>query len=174
MEYHIAFQLTAQMKCTMADGSKSSIRERLPSCQQPIMSETCRNTIIVEALPILRKLSNVSADNFYEFSVVFYNYVIRLAEGFDRLDVVFDRYFKNRLKAQTKKRQGLSGTPVLQIIDDVSFPRNFLISYLRNTDNKYDLGLYLASKIVSIYSDVGNTHLLLCETHGNFFSNNCK
>ena len=61
----------------MYHGRKSSIQERLPSCQQPIISETYRNAIIVEASPILRKLSNVSADNFYEFSVVFYNYVIR-------------------------------------------------------------------------------------------------
>ena len=63
----------------MYHGSKSSIREKLPSCQPPFMSETCRNAIIVEASPILCKLSNVSADNFYEFAVVFYNYVVRLA-----------------------------------------------------------------------------------------------
>ena len=38
--------------CTheMYHGSKSSIRERLPSCQQPIMSEACRNTITAEAI----------------------------------------------------------------------------------------------------------------------------
>ena len=53
--------------CTdeMYHGSKSSIRERLPSCQQPIMSGTYRNVIIVEATPILHKLSSVLADNFY-------------------------------------------------------------------------------------------------------------
>ena len=49
--------------CTdeMYHGSKSSIQERLPSCQQPIISETYQNVIIVETSPILRKLSNVSA-----------------------------------------------------------------------------------------------------------------
>ena len=36
---------------------------------------------------------------------------------------------------------------------------------MRNTDNKHDLGLYLASKIVSIHSDVGNMQLLLCATY---------
>ena len=82
----------------------------------------------------MRKLSNVLVDNFYEFAVVFYNYVIRLAEGFDRLDVVFDRYFKNSLKAQTRKGRGSSGTRVLQITDDVLFPRNFLTSFLCKTD----------------------------------------
>ena len=51
-------QHCSSVDCTdeMYHGSKSSIRERLPSCQQPIMSDTCRNAIIVEALPILRKL----------------------------------------------------------------------------------------------------------------------
>ena len=151
----------------MYHGRKSSIQERPPSCQQPIISETYRDVIIVEAAPILHKLSNVSADSFYEFAVVFYKYVIRLAEGFDRLDVVFDHYFKNSLKAQTRKGRGSSGTWVLQITDDVAFPRNFLTSLLCNTDNKHDLGQYLASKIVSIYSDVGNTHLSLCATHNN-------
>ena len=107
------------------------------------MPETCRIVIIVEASPILHKFSNVSVDNFYGFAVLFYNYVIRLAEGFDSLDVVFDRYLKNSLKAQARKRRGLSGTRVLQITDDVPFPRNFLISFLCNTDNKHDLGLYL-------------------------------
>ena len=55
----------------MYHGSKSSIRERLPSCQQPIISETYRKTITVEASSILRKLLSVSADKFYEFAVVF-------------------------------------------------------------------------------------------------------
>ena len=130
----------------MYHGTNSSIQKRLPPCQQPIMSETCQNTINVEASPLLCKLSNFSADNFYEFAVVFYNYVIHLAEGFDRLDVVFDRYFKNSLKAQTRKGRGSLDTRVLQITHDV---------------------LYLAPKIVSIHSDVGNMHLFLCVTHDN-------
>ena len=120
-----------------------------------------------KASPILRKLSNVSVDNFYEFAVVFYNYAIRLVAGFDRLDIVFDCYFKNSLKVQTRKERGSSGTRVLQITDDVPFPSNFLTSFLCNTNKKYDLGLHLAFKIVSIHSDVANTHLLLCATHGN-------
>ena len=37
--------------------SKSSIQERLPSCQEPIISETYRNVIFVEASPILRTIT---------------------------------------------------------------------------------------------------------------------
>ena len=89
----------------MYHGTKSSIQKRLPPCQQPIMSETCQNTLNVEAWSLLCKLSNFSAGNIYEFAVVFYNYVIRFADDFDRLDVVFDRYFKNSLKAQKDEKR---------------------------------------------------------------------
>ena len=59
---------------------------------------------------------------------MFYHYIIRLAEGFDRLDIVLDHYFMNSLKAQTRKGRGSSGTRVLQITDNVPFPRNFFLS----------------------------------------------
>ena len=52
---------------------------------------------------------------------MFNNYVILLAEGFHRLEVVFNRYFKKSLKAQTRKGQSSSGTRTLQITDDVAF-----------------------------------------------------
>ena len=116
----------------MYHGSKSSIQEILSPCHHVRDMSKCH---IVETSPILCKLSNVSADNFYEFAVVFYKYVIRLSEGFDRLDVVFHCYFKNSLKAQTRKGQGSSGTHVLQITDNIPFPRNLLTAFLCNTDN---------------------------------------
>ena len=169
MEYHCF-----SVDCTdeMYHGSKSLIRERLPSCQPPIISQTYRNAIIVEASSILRKLSNMSADNFYEFAVVFYIYVIRLAEGFDRLDVVFDRYFKNSFKPQTRKGQGSTGTRVLQITDVVPFPRNFL-TVIQIINMIWD---YTWLQKLCPFCDVGNTHLLLCATHDNwnFLSTNCE
>ena len=81
--------------------------------------------------------------------------------------VISRTVFQVQFQAQTRKGRGSSGTRLLQITDNVPFPHNFLTSFLCNTDNKHDLGLYLASKIVSIHSHVGNTHLLLCATHNN-------
>ena len=100
MEYHFALQLIAQMTCIMAARVQyEKDYHHVSSLSYQRHTET----------PILRKLSNVSADNFYEFAVVFYNYVIRLAEGFDRSGVVFDRYFKNSLKAETRNGHSSSG-----------------------------------------------------------------
>ena len=69
--YGVPHCLSVDCTDEMYHGTKSSMQERPPSRQQPIMSETCRNAITVEALPILHKLLNVSADNFYDFAVLF-------------------------------------------------------------------------------------------------------
>ena len=98
----------------MYHGTKSSIQDWLQSCQPPIPTSTSPKAIIIEASPLIRKLSNVSVDNFHEFAVVFYNHVVRLAGGFNRLDVVFDRYFSNSLKAQTRKGRGSVGKECLR------------------------------------------------------------
>ena len=142
----------------MYNSTKSSMQERLPSCQQPVMSETCWNAINVEASQILHKLSTVSVDKFYEFAVVFYNYVIRLVEGFGRLDVAFNRYFKKFKSTYQKRTRFLRYTGITH---------NWwcsLSTQFPSFAHKHGLGLYLALKIVSIHSDVGNTHLL-CATH---------
>ena len=53
------------VNCTdkMYHGTKSSMQERLPSCHQPIMSETCRYAIIVEASPISRICQQITFMN---------------------------------------------------------------------------------------------------------------
>ena len=120
----------------MYHGTKSSIKDRLPSSPPPLPTATSPKALIVEASPLIRKLSNVTVDNFHEFAVVLYNHVVRLAAGFKRLDVVFDRYFKDSLKAQTRTGRGSGGTRVLEISDDIQFPDNFQHSFLNNSENK--------------------------------------
>ena len=146
----------------MYHGTKSSIKDRLQSSAPPINTATTPKAVIIEASPLIRKLSNVSVDNFHEFSVIFYSHILRLASGFDRLDVVFDRYFKNSLKRKTRVSDG---TRVLNINDYVPFPLNFQDSFLRNPDNKNDLGLYLAPKLISLHLVTGTSRLQLCVTY---------
>ena len=61
--------------------------------------------------------------------------------------------------------RGAGGTRMLHINDDIPFPQNFLDSFLSNSANKNDIGLYLAKKLVSIHTECGNTLLKLCVTY---------
>ena len=79
-------------------GSKSSIKDRLKPCHPPIVNEVSPAGIIIEASPVIRKLANVSVDNFHKFAAVLYQIVSHLAKGFDRVDIIFHRYFENNLK----------------------------------------------------------------------------
>ena len=51
------------------------------------------------------------------------------------------------------------------INDDAAFPQNILNSFLCNMENKHDLGLYLASTILSVHCEVGNIQIQLCVTY---------
>ena len=149
----------------MYHGTKSSIKDRLESCHPPSSKESNHRAIILETSPLIRKLSNISVVDFHEFSVVFYHHISSLATGFDRVDIIFDRYFENSLKRQTRIKRGSGGTRVLNINDDTCFPKNFQESFLHHPDNKNDLGLYLGSKLISLHRETGSCCLQLCVTY---------
>ena len=151
---HIVFQLIVQMKCIM------ELKVLFLSTNETIKEEG-KNMVIVETSPLLRKLSHVSVENFHEFAVVFYNHVVRLAAWFVRLDILFDSSFKNSLKAPTRNDNWSSGTRLQIITDDTPFLSNFLTSFLCNTETKHDLGLYLASKIISIHEQLDSSNTMI-------------
>ena len=87
----------------MYHGKKSCMQNRLQSCQTPTRNPQNPKAIIIEASLLLRKLSNVIIDNFYELAMIFFHHVVWLAKGCKRLDVVFGRYFSNSRKTQILK-----------------------------------------------------------------------
>ena len=61
--------------------------------------------------------------------------------------------------------RGAGGTRVLHINDDFPFPHDFMNSFLFNSANKNDIGLYLAKKLVYMHAECGNTFLKYCVTY---------
>ena len=106
---------------------------------------------------MLYKLSSIFVKTFHDIAVVFHQHVNQLAEGLQRLHVVFDCYFSNSLKLQTGMGRGAGGTRLLHINNDIPFLHNFLNSFLFNSADKNDIGLYLAKKLVSVHAECGNT-----------------
>ena len=81
------------------------------------------------------------------------------------MDIIFDRYFERSLKKQTRTDRGISGTRILNINDEMDFPKNFQESFLRNPDNKNDLSDYLAPKMISLHHESGSRYVHLNATH---------
>ena len=148
----------------MYHGTKSSIQERFQTCELPDYNQN-NLALIIEASPLLRNLSSISVETFNDVAVVFYQHVNRLAEDIQRLDIVFNHHFSNCFKSQTQMGRGGGGTHVFHINDGIPIPYNFLNSFLSNSANKNNIGLYLAKKLVYIHNECGNTLLKLSVTY---------
>ena len=148
----------------MYHGTKSSIQERFQTCELPDYNQN-NLALIIEASPLLRNLSSISVETFNDVAVVFYQHVNRLAEDFQRLDIVFNHHFSNCFKSQTQMGRGGGGTRVFHINDGIPIPHNFLNSFLSNSANKNNIGLYLAKRLVYIHNECGNTLLKLSVTY---------
>ena len=90
---------------TIYHGIKSSIQDRVQSCELPNYNQNNLRALFIEASPLLYKLSSISVETFHDFAFVFYQHVNLVAEGFQRLDAVFDYCFSNILTSQTRMGQ---------------------------------------------------------------------
>ena len=84
-------------------GKKADITKRLPPYTlQYLRNGNERNTvIIIEMSPLIRaKCSSVTSDvsTFSDLVVVIFYHVQHISSSFDRVDLVFDRYFERSLK----------------------------------------------------------------------------
>ena len=93
----------------MYHGTKSSIKERLILSDQPDINFQERNAFVIEMSPVIHKFASVIVETFHGFSLVLYRHVMNVGQHFSRIDVIFDRYFDNSLKEQTRESIG-SGT----------------------------------------------------------------
>ena len=83
--------------------------------------------------------------NFGEFSLAIYYEVMKHAANYERVDLVFDRYFEGSLKEGT--RMGRGQAPVYLFEGDFTeLPFKMAEHFLRNSENKHKLNEYLAKK----------------------------
>ena len=86
-------------------GTKSNILQGFKPTKFP--GNEISSAIIIELSAILRCAFN--AITFNDFAGKIYTYITDIATGYDRVDIVCDRYFENSLKSLTKhdRRFGL-------------------------------------------------------------------
>ena len=83
---------------------------------------------------------------FSDLAIVLYYEIMRLGFDYNRIDIVFDRYFNDSLKEGTRKCQGI-GT-ILMFDDDTDIPQDMIDNFLRNSQDKNNLNEFLSKKII--------------------------
>ena len=77
---------------------KSAITHRLPTVSNLIFSDTTCGAIVIEMSAMITLKTKCSAETFYDFSVILYQYIMMQARDFKRTDIVCNQYFHNSLK----------------------------------------------------------------------------
>ena len=112
-----AAQSLASTSNTAYHGKKSNIMKRLPTFSLPYLPNKESNAaIIIEMSPVIRaKCASVTSDVdcFSDLAVMIFCHVQSLTSSFDRVDLVFDRFFEENLKKDTRKGRGMGSRFVL-------------------------------------------------------------
>ena len=101
----------------------------------------------IELSPFFRK--EITSCTFDEFAAKMFQYVMDEAIGYDRVDVICDRYFHHSLKNMT--RAGRGERPMILFDGSTLIPNKFRESFLKNNDNKERLNMFLAEKFISLH-----------------------
>ena len=86
---------------------------------------------------------------FSDLAIVLYYEIMRLGFHYNRIDIVFDRYFEDSLKEGTRKSRG-AGT-ILMLDGDIDNPQDMIDNFLRNIQNKNNLSEFLSKKIIDLH-----------------------
>ena len=81
---------------------------------------------------------------FLDLAIVLYYEIIRLGFDYNRIGIVFDRYFDDSLKEGTTKIRGT--VTILMFDDDTNIPQDMIDNFLRNSQNKSNLNEFVSEK----------------------------
>ena len=137
----------------MRNGSKSDLLPLLGKQQDdtstPDKSPTVRALVIDGAAVINMLKPNAACKTFKDYSEkIFAPYLMNQMKNIERLDIVWDQYFDNSLKAATRIKRG-KGTQH-KVEASAKIPSGGWSEFLREDKNKSELFAFLADQIVLI------------------------
>ena len=133
----------------LLSGTKSSLVDRLEALG-PSAKNTCPqiDALILDGAAIVNLLRPISCKTFEAYAHnVFIKYVKSRLANVSRLDIVWDRYLQNSLKATTRSKRGTGIRR--RVLPDTRIPKNWS-SFLCDDNNKSELFAYLAQQVTSI------------------------
>ncbi|CAG2210265.1 unnamed protein product [Mytilus edulis] len=143
-----AFPPSLSQNGTIRLGTKADLLskclERLtpPTDVKPVVS-----SVILDGSAVVNMLKPVNIKSFNEYALkVFIPYIQNIGKDVQRIDIVFDTYIDNSLKASTRGKRGKGIRRRVQ--DETNVPGNWQ-EFLRLDENKIELFHFLADKITS-------------------------
>ena len=109
--------------------------------------------VMLDGAALINMLVPGLSKTFQQYSDhVFLPYIRNKAEGVQRVDVVWDRYFSHSLKTTARKRRGKEIRR--RVKPDTTIPGNWP-AFLREEDNKEELFSFLADKLMRLQPEDG-------------------
>ena len=137
-------------------GSKSEITKRFHSPTTVVLSYEleAKSSIVIEMSQLIKTKAfathNDRLTNFVEFFLLVYYEVKKYGTNYDRIDLVFDRYFEKSVKEGTRSRRG-EGSQYLFEGDSTEIPFKMADTLLKSSENKDKLNEYLATKLLELH-----------------------
>ena len=90
-------------------------------------------------------------NTFYDLAVMLYYEVLRIGSEYDRIDIVFDRYFDSSLKEDARSSHGNGA--LLTFDENTDIPQDMPDNFLKNSENKNNLGEFLDKKMIDMHQN---------------------
>lgn len=141
----------AELNGSLRDGSKSILADmiianiKIPSSIE-LQGTSC---LIIDGQALVVALGRpTEAKTFGDFANIFTQTVLKAGSSFDRVDVVFDRYREQSIKASTREKRTKTCQPIRRLVEgpDVPLPANWN-NFLALPENKADLAKFLSEEL---------------------------
>ena len=141
-------QSIAENADSLYHSSKSDTLKRFPTCnyESATDSKTNDSAIIIDLSLFTKSHAISEKTTFLEFADSLRKRILNESSSCLRCDVIVDRYFKNSLKQNIQSSRGLGSRKHSN--DETKIPGDFRSNFLKNSDNKNDLHVYLAEQFL--------------------------
>ena len=144
----------AEMNGNLRAGSKSILVQAITdgiSCPSSLSTVDMQNaTIIIDGQAIILAIGKPTGlVTFGDFANTFVQSVLNAGTMFNRIDVVFDRYYDVSIKSATRRRRSQGTRPIRRIIEHANVPLpSSWNNFIALSENKADLAHFLSQQLI--------------------------
>ena len=142
----------AETDGTLRSGAKSLLMDAMTSgttCPPTIKPEGT-SCLIIDGHALIQAIGKPArAKTFGDLAGIFVRSVVQSGFLFDRIDVLFDRYYATTIKVSTRTKRSKSAQPIRKVVTDgsVPLPVNW-DNFLALPENKADLARFLSQQLM--------------------------